>query len=86
MQQPWAWAGLLALGLPVLIHLLGRVRARLLPFPTLRFVVSSRIVGLIGVSRAEGTGSGRSARLEAEAVAPAGEAAGGGGGEVGRAE
>jgi hypothetical protein len=43
-QNPWAWLGLLALGIPVLIHLLGRRSARITRFPTLRFVSISRLV------------------------------------------
>ncbi len=42
--QPLAWIGLVALALPVLIHLLGLGRARRLPFPTLRFVQSTRLL------------------------------------------
>ena len=37
-QSPWAWLGLLALAVPVLIHLLGRRSARVQRFPTLRFI------------------------------------------------
>ncbi len=40
-QNPWAWLGLLALVLPVLIHLLGRRSARAQRFPTLRFIEST---------------------------------------------
>jgi len=43
-QQPVALAGLLALAIPVLIHLLGRGRAKQLRFPTLRFVEQSRLL------------------------------------------
>lgn len=43
-QNVWAWAGLIAIGLPVLIHLLGRGHARVQPFPTLRFLESSRLL------------------------------------------
>ena len=43
-QNPWAWLGLLTLALPVLIHLLGRGHARVLPFPSLRFLERSRLL------------------------------------------
>ncbi|MFI5311756.1 MAG: BatA domain-containing protein, partial [Gemmatimonadales bacterium] len=42
--NPWAWAGLVVVGLPVFIHLLGRARARPQRFPTLRFVDPSRLL------------------------------------------
>ena len=41
-QNPWAWAGLGFLALPVLIHLLGRGQAPRRVFPTLRFLPPSR--------------------------------------------
>jgi len=41
-QNPWAWLGLGTLALPILIHLLGRGRARVLRFPSLRFVDATR--------------------------------------------
>lgn len=41
-QNPWAWAGLGFLVLPVLIHLLGRGQAPRRVFPTLRFLPPSR--------------------------------------------
>src|SRR4051812_29246552 len=41
-QNPWAWLGMSTLALPILIHLLGRGRARVLRFPTLRFVDAAR--------------------------------------------
>jgi hypothetical protein len=41
-QNPWAWAGLGFLVLPVLIHLLGRGQASRRVFPTLRFLPPSR--------------------------------------------
>ena len=41
-QNPWAWAGLGLLALPVLIHLLGRGQAPRRVFPTLRFLPPSR--------------------------------------------
>lgn len=41
-QAPWAWLGLAAVVLPVLIHLLGQGHARRLPFPTLRFLGPTR--------------------------------------------
>ena len=43
-QNPWAWLGLLALAVPVLIHLLGRRSARIRKFPTLRFVGASQLM------------------------------------------
>jgi hypothetical protein len=42
-QNPWAWAGLLALAIPVLIHLLGRRSARSQRFPSLRFLEASQL-------------------------------------------
>jgi hypothetical protein len=42
--NPWAFAGFLALAIPVLIHLLGRRNARVQRFPTLRFLGESRAV------------------------------------------
>jgi hypothetical protein len=42
-QNPWALLGLLALAVPLLIHLLGRRNARVLPFPTLRFLAASQL-------------------------------------------
>jgi hypothetical protein len=41
-QNPWAWAGLATIALPILIHRLGQQRARRIPFPSLRFVGESR--------------------------------------------
>ena len=43
-QNPWAWLGLLALAVPVLIHLLGRRSARIRKFPTLRFISASQLM------------------------------------------
>jgi hypothetical protein len=43
-QNPWAWLGLAALALPVIIHLLGRGHARVQPFPTLRFLEASPLL------------------------------------------
>jgi hypothetical protein len=43
-QNPWAWAGLSAIALPILIHLLGRGHARVQKFPTLRFLEPSRLL------------------------------------------
>jgi hypothetical protein len=37
-QQPWAWLGLVAVAVPVLVHLLARRHAVRVPFPTLRFL------------------------------------------------
>jgi hypothetical protein len=42
--NPWAWLGLAAIALPVLIHLLGRGQARVERFPTLRFLDTSRLL------------------------------------------
>lgn len=41
--NPWAWLGLFALAVPVLIHLFARRTARVQPFPTLRFVDATRL-------------------------------------------
>ncbi len=43
-SNPWAWAGLLTLAVPLLVHLIGRRRPAPLAFPTLRFVTESRLV------------------------------------------
>jgi hypothetical protein len=43
-RNPWAWLGLAALALPVLIHLLGRGHARVQPFPSLRFLERSKLL------------------------------------------
>jgi len=43
-QNPWAFLGLLAIVVPVIIHLLGRRNARITKFPTLRFVGASRLM------------------------------------------
>ncbi len=43
-QNPWAWLGLLTLALPILIHLFSRRRARVEPFPSLRFLDVSRLL------------------------------------------
>jgi hypothetical protein len=40
--NPWAWIGLAALALPILIHLIGRGRPTVIPFPTLRFLTATR--------------------------------------------
>lgn len=39
--QPWAWLGLGALVVPVLVHLLSRRPARTEPFPSLRFLAAT---------------------------------------------
>jgi hypothetical protein len=36
--NPWAWIGLIMVGLPIAIHLLTRAEPRPQPFPTLRFL------------------------------------------------
>ena len=41
---PWAFVGLLAVALPILIHLLGRGPAKTQLFPTLRFIARSRLL------------------------------------------
>jgi hypothetical protein len=43
-QNPWAWLGLIALAVPILIHLLGRRSAKIRKFPTLRFLGVSRLL------------------------------------------
>jgi len=43
-QNPWAWLGLLSLALPVLVHLFSRRKARVEPFPSLRFFDVSRLL------------------------------------------
>ncbi|HEX9563034.1 MAG TPA: BatA domain-containing protein [Gemmatimonadaceae bacterium] len=40
--NPLAFAGLLAVAVPILVHLFGRPRARRQPFPSLRFIALSR--------------------------------------------
>ncbi|MEX0907165.1 MAG: BatA domain-containing protein [Gemmatimonadota bacterium] len=42
-QNYWAWLGLSTLAVPLLLHLLSRRRARVQPFPTLRFLPASRL-------------------------------------------
>ena len=41
-QAPWVWLGLITVALPILIHLLGRGKARRLPFPSLQFFGATR--------------------------------------------
>ena len=43
-QNPWAWMGLAALAIPVLIHLLGRRSARAQKFPSLRFLEPAQLM------------------------------------------
>jgi hypothetical protein len=43
-RNPWAWLGLASLALPILIHLLGLGRAKVVPFPTLRFLDASKLL------------------------------------------
>ena len=43
-QNPWAWLGLVTIALPIVIHLLGRGHARIVRFPTLRFIDASRLL------------------------------------------
>lgn len=42
-QNPWAWLGLGAIAIPVLIHLLGRDKAPRRSFPSLRFIEISEL-------------------------------------------
>lgn len=42
-QNIWALAGLVAVGLPIVAHLLSRDRARVQPFPSLRFLDAARL-------------------------------------------
>ena len=42
--NPWAWLGLAALAVPVLVHLLARQASTALPFPTLRFLRATPLV------------------------------------------
>jgi len=37
-RNPLAWLGIATVAIPILVHLIGRRKPRLLPFPTLRFV------------------------------------------------
>ncbi|HEY4303623.1 MAG TPA: BatA domain-containing protein [Gemmatimonadaceae bacterium] len=43
-QSPWALLGIVGVALPILMHLLGRGHARILKFPTLRFIEASRLL------------------------------------------
>jgi hypothetical protein len=42
-RNPAAWFGLAALAIPIAVHLLARVRAHVIAFPSLRFIDSSRL-------------------------------------------
>lgn len=42
--NPWAWLGLTAIAVPILVHLLARQTATAIPFPTLRFLRPASIV------------------------------------------
>ncbi len=44
--QPWAWWGLAAVALPILVHLLARHRVREMPFPSLRFLRPTALAAL----------------------------------------
>lgn len=44
--QPAAWWGLVALAIPILVHLLARHQGRRLPFPSLRFLRTTRLAAL----------------------------------------
>ena len=41
--QPAAWWGLAALAVPILVHLVARQRTQRIPFPSLRFLRSTRL-------------------------------------------
>ncbi len=43
-RMPWAWLGLAAIAVPIVIHLLGRRRVRHQVFPSLRFLDVSRLL------------------------------------------
>lgn len=42
--NPWAWLGLAAIAVPILIHLLARETSTPIPFPTLRFLRGATLV------------------------------------------
>src|SRR5262249_29080669 len=42
-RNPAAWFGLAALAIPIAVHLLARTRARVIAFPSLRFIDLSRL-------------------------------------------
>jgi Aerotolerance regulator N-terminal len=42
--NPWAWVGLASIAAPVVLHLLGRGPARVVRFPTLRFIQTARLL------------------------------------------
>ena len=44
LLTPWAWVGVLGIGLPILVHLLARGHARVHRFPSLRFLEASRLL------------------------------------------
>lgn len=44
--NPWAWIGLAAVAVPILIHLLARQASAPLPFPTLRFLRATPLLDL----------------------------------------
>jgi hypothetical protein len=43
-RMPWAWIGLAAVAVPIVIHLLGRRRVRHQPFPSLRFLDVAKLL------------------------------------------
>jgi hypothetical protein len=45
-QNPWAWLGLAAIAVPILVHLLARQQAVRVRFPTLRFLPISPIIAV----------------------------------------
>jgi hypothetical protein len=44
--NPWAWLGLVAIGVPIAIHFLTRAQPRPQPFPTLRFLAVSQTTAM----------------------------------------
>lgn len=41
--QPWMWAGAIAVALPIAVHLISQRPPRATPFPSLRFLTSTRL-------------------------------------------
>src|SRR5262245_50831186 len=44
--NPLAWFGLAAVAVPIVVHLLAHSRAPRMPFPTLRFIQSTRLAAI----------------------------------------